>query len=120
MWISFTNFGEPNKELGGKYFVPCLKNRALCAAGWSCNANVSHAVDAENWPVYTLDDPQNFVFEQNISSHAEPDLYRAEGIKYINNLIVARAGTDCKGLEACGWTDTGDEIYFETLEESRG
>ena len=19
MWISFTNFGEPNKELGGKY-----------------------------------------------------------------------------------------------------
>lgn len=76
-------------------------------------------MDAEDWPVYTLDDPQNFVFEQNISSHAEPDLYRAEGIKYINNLIVARAGTDCEGLEACGWTDTGDEIYLEVLEEAR-
>lgn len=63
------------------------------------------AVEAEKWPVYTLDDPQDFVFEQNVSSHAEPDLYRAEGMKYISDLIMARNATDCSGLVACGASD---------------
>ncbi|KAF2769967.1 alpha/beta-hydrolase [Teratosphaeria nubilosa] len=75
MWIGFVNYGDPNKHLG---------------------------VDAEHWPVYTIDDPQNFVFEQNVTSHSEPDLYRAEGIKYISDLIKARRRTDCSGLVACG------------------
>jgi triacylglycerol lipase len=70
-------------------------------------------VESQHWPVYTLDDPQNFVFEQNVSSHAEPDTFRAEGIKYLSNLILARAGTDCESLVACGVSDTGDEIYLE-------
>lgn len=96
---------------------PAMQIQPICSAKHNFDADLSCAVDAQDWPVYTIDDPQNFVFEQNISSHAEPDLYRAEGIKYINNLIVARAGTDCEGLEACGWTDTGDEIYLEVLEE---
>lgn len=63
--------------------------------------------------MYTLDDPQNFVFEQNITSHAESDLFRAEGMKYINDLIVARAGTSCAGLVACGSADLGDETYLD-------
>ncbi|KAK3673248.1 hypothetical protein LTR78_006793 [Recurvomyces mirabilis] len=80
-WISFINFGDPNMHLG---------------------------VDAETWPAYTLDGdgPQNFVFEQNVTSHPEPDLFRAEGIQYISNLIVARAGRNCSGLVACGESDT--------------
>ena len=60
---------------------------------------------SETWPAYTLDDPQNFVFEQNISSHPEPDLYRAEGIQYIGKLIEARQGRNCTGLVACGASD---------------
>jgi len=86
MWISFANFGDPNMQLG---------------------------VESEHWPVYTLDDPQNFVFEQNVSSHPEPDTFRAEGIKYLSNLILARAGKDCESLVACGVSNTGDELYLE-------
>jgi hypothetical protein len=70
-------------------------------------------VDSEYWPVYTLDDPQNFVFEQNITSHAESDLFRAEGMKYINDMIVARAGTACESLVACGSTNDGSETYLD-------
>ncbi|KAK5715926.1 hypothetical protein LTR15_009751 [Elasticomyces elasticus] len=78
MWISFVNYGDPNQQLG---------------------------VDAQVWPAYTLDAPQNFVFEQNVSSHAEADTYRAEGIHYIENFILARAGGTCSGLVACGASD---------------
>ncbi|KAK5175894.1 uncharacterized protein LTR77_001034 [Saxophila tyrrhenica] len=79
MWISFVNFGNPNKQLG---------------------------VEAETWPAYSQQQPQNFVFEQNITSHAEPDYYRAEGIHYIGELIAARHGRNCSGLEACGYNNT--------------
>ncbi|KAK3628363.1 hypothetical protein LTR56_018631 [Elasticomyces elasticus] len=78
MWISFVNYGDPNQHLG---------------------------VDAQSWPVYTLNDPQNFVFEQNVTSHPEADLYRAEGIHYIENFILARAGGTCSGLVTCGASD---------------
>lgn len=57
------------------------------------------------WPAYSIDNPQNFVFEQNVTSHAEADEYRAEGINYISELIVARHGTNCTGLVACGASD---------------
>ncbi|KAM0705990.1 hypothetical protein Q7P35_007350 [Cladosporium inversicolor] len=86
MWVSFANYGDPNKNLG---------------------------VESSHWPIYTLDDPQNFVFEQNVTSHAESDLFRAEGMKYINDMIVARAGTSCASLLACGSTDLGDETYLK-------
>ncbi|KAI5367385.1 Putative carboxylesterase, type B, carboxylesterase type B, active, alpha/Beta hydrolase [Septoria linicola] len=77
-WISFVNFGDPNKNLG---------------------------VDANHWPEYTLEDQRNFVFEQNVTSHMEPDYYRAEGIRYINDLALARKGTNCTGLAACSASD---------------
>ncbi|KAK5114135.1 hypothetical protein LTR62_002705 [Meristemomyces frigidus] len=79
MWISFINYGDPNQHLG---------------------------VAAETWPQYTLANPQNFVFEQNVTSHPEADLYRAEGIAYIGQLIQARDGRNCTGLVACGASDT--------------
>lgn len=85
------NFGDPNQHLGGKCNATAPISRAYKRA----------AVEAEHWPVYSLDNPQNFVFEQNITSHAESDWYRAEGIKYISDLILARRGTQCSGLAAC-------------------
>jgi hypothetical protein len=51
------------------------------------------------WPVYSVEEPRNFVFEQNVTSHAEAD--RAKGIGYINELLLARRGTGCTRLEVC-------------------
>ncbi|KAF2169199.1 hypothetical protein M409DRAFT_64945 [Zasmidium cellare ATCC 36951] len=75
MWISFVNFGDPNRGVGD--------------------------LEATHWPVYTLENPRQFVFEQNVTSHAESDWYRAEGIQYISDLILSRRGTECSGIEAC-------------------
>ncbi|KAF2224644.1 cholinesterase [Elsinoe ampelina] len=41
---------------------------------------------AEDWPKYTTHEPQDFVFDANRTSYAEPDTYRAEGIALINSL----------------------------------
>ncbi|THX94206.1 alpha/beta-hydrolase [Aureobasidium pullulans] len=37
------------------------------------------------WPVYSVDEPQNMVFDANVTSHPEPDTWRAEGIKLISD-----------------------------------
>ncbi|KAH0342270.1 alpha/beta-hydrolase, partial [Aureobasidium melanogenum] len=44
------------------------------------------------WPVYSVEAPQNMVFDANVTSHAEPDTWRAEGIKLItdNNIQYHR------------------------------
>lgn len=36
------------------------------------------------WPRYDLSSPQSIVFDANVSSYAEPDTYRKEGIDLIN------------------------------------
>ncbi|USP73733.1 hypothetical protein yc1106_01007 [Curvularia clavata] len=36
------------------------------------------------WPVYNNDDPLQYVFDANVSSFAEPDTFRKEGIALIN------------------------------------
>ena len=36
------------------------------------------------WPKYSVSSPMDFVFDANVTSHAEADTYRAEGIKLIN------------------------------------
>ncbi|KAH7401049.1 Alpha/Beta hydrolase protein [Phaeosphaeria sp. MPI-PUGE-AT-0046c] len=37
------------------------------------------------WPKYSLDNPLDMVFDANVSSYAEPDTYRKEGMKLIND-----------------------------------
>ncbi|KAG9515783.1 alpha/beta-hydrolase, partial [Aureobasidium melanogenum] len=37
------------------------------------------------WPVYSVEAPQNMVFDANVTSHTEPDTWRAEGIKLITD-----------------------------------
>lgn len=64
-------------------------------------------VEAETWPAYDLSDPQVFVFDQNTTSYAEPDWYRAPGMEYVGNLISARQGRNCSGIEACGGSNVG-------------
>ncbi|KAF4315054.1 hypothetical protein BBO99_00005859 [Phytophthora kernoviae] len=48
-------------------------------------------VTAVEWPEYTLDDPQNIVFDVNVTDLAfiEPDIYRAEAIAFLNALAAA-------------------------------
>lgn len=36
------------------------------------------------WPAYNVQKPENFVFDANITSHPEPDTWRAAGINLIN------------------------------------
>jgi carboxylesterase type B len=38
----------------------------------------------EKWPVYKSKDPRDYVFDANVTSHAEPDTWRNEGISLIN------------------------------------
>ena len=36
------------------------------------------------WPRYAVGNPMNFVFDANVTSHPEPDTWRAEGIRLVN------------------------------------
>lgn len=38
----------------------------------------------KDWPVYDVKNPLDFVFDANVTSYAEPDTYRKEGMKLIN------------------------------------
>jgi hypothetical protein len=42
------------------------------------------------WPEYNLSNPQNLVFDTNVTelAYAEPDTYRAEGIAFISEHFV--------------------------------
>lgn len=59
-WASFVNDLNPNGWIGR-------------------DANVT------SWPAYTTANPSNMVWDANVTSHAEPDTWRAEGIKLIND-----------------------------------
>jgi hypothetical protein len=39
----------------------------------------------EMWPKYDVAKPMDFVFDANVSSYAEPDTYRKEGMQLIND-----------------------------------
>ena len=38
----------------------------------------------ELWPKYDIANPLDFVFDANVTSYAEPDTYRTEGMDLIN------------------------------------
>lgn len=48
-----------------------------------------NATRAGNWPSYDIDRPLHMVWDANITSYAELDTFRAEGIKLINANAVA-------------------------------
>jgi len=41
-------------------------------------------VPSAAWPKYSLDAPANFVFDANVTSYVEEDVFRAEAIGYFN------------------------------------
>lgn len=43
----------------------------------------------EGWPVYAAKNPMDYVFDANVSSYAEPDTFREEGIALINSAAIA-------------------------------
>jgi carboxylesterase type B len=67
-WVAFVHDLDPNGFVAGR-------NSSLPA-----------------WPRYSVDAPKNMVFDANVTSHAEPDTWRKEGIKLIadNNVQYHR------------------------------
>ena len=58
-WASFVYDLDPNRWVGRDATVPA-------------------------WPTYSVESPMNMVWEANITSHTEPDTFRAEGISILN------------------------------------
>lgn len=65
-------------------------------------------VPAEPWVAVDADEPEYYYFQQNATSSSMPDIVRAEGVSYWEELIMARKGTNCTGIVACGSTYDGD------------
>jgi hypothetical protein len=57
-------------------------------------ANYFNAVNFIQWPVYTLDAPQNIVFDTNVTclAYLEPDTFRAEAIAYLSETVLVNVG----------------------------
>ena len=84
MWVSFIVNGDPNTNNG----TPG-STAALCGL-----VNPTETATSVHWPVYMLDNPQNIVFNANVTNllYAEPDYYRAEGIQYISDRFISVYG----------------------------
>jgi hypothetical protein len=65
-------------------------------------------VPAKPWVPVDADEPEYYYFQQNTTSSSFPDTVRAEGVSYWEELIMARKGTNCTGIVACGSTYNGD------------
>lgn len=64
-WVSFVHDLDPNSFRAG--------------------ADRARFAGVPAWPRYDARNPQNFVFDANVTSYAEPDTFRAEGIALINS-----------------------------------
>jgi carboxylesterase type B len=66
-WVSFVYDLDPN--------------------GWK-----GRSKDVREWPKYSVKNPKDFVFEANVTSHVELDMWRREGIDFINQNALAVYG----------------------------
>lgn len=50
--------------------------------------------EGSRWPIYPLDNPEIIIFDVNVTglSYVMPDLYRAQGIKYIGDNLASLFG----------------------------
>lgn len=78
MWIGFVYSGDPN------YIIKSL------------------SPSTPTWPRYTLPNAENYVFTINETLYTEPDTYRAEGINYLMDMMIASKNQNCTSIEACG------------------
>lgn len=61
------------------------------------SGEIGHRDDENNfavsdWPVYRADNPEEFVFDANVTSFVEKDTYRSNGIKLINSAAYSVYG----------------------------
>jgi carboxylesterase type B len=94
-WVSFIVNGDPNYS-GGELFIL----RALCSFFGGFQEQtilylivadcLSFIVNFVKWPVYTLDAPQNIVFNANVTglAYLERDTFRAEAIAYLSETVL--------------------------------
>ncbi|KAJ5622512.1 hypothetical protein N7528_005744 [Penicillium herquei] len=78
MWIGFAYSGDPN------YIIQKL------------------GPEVPLWPPYTLPEPRNYVFTINETLYTEPDTFRAEGINWLMDIMVASKNRNCTSIAACG------------------
>lgn len=78
MWIGFTYYGDPNPVI--QSLEPSIPT----------------------WPKYELPNPQNFVFTINESLYTEPDTFRAPGINWLMDMMIASKNRNCTSIVACG------------------
>ena len=93
MWVSFITEGDPNGNGGGSqislsHTLPLSPFPLLSTQRRGVVTRPKIATNV-TWPVYSLDNPQNIVFDVNVTTlaYAEPDIYRAEGIQYIDDRL---------------------------------
>ncbi|OJJ50147.1 hypothetical protein ASPZODRAFT_110266 [Penicilliopsis zonata CBS 506.65] len=90
MWIGFVYSGDPN------YLVD----------------KIGATVPVPEWPKYQLPAPRNYVFTINQTLYTEPDTFRAEGINWLMDMMVASKNRNCTSIVACG--GEADAINGET------
>lgn len=91
MWVSFIVNMDPNMANGE--LVTDFLLFAPLASCWKCALLTWTGVVVTGgfeWPRYTVDDPQNIVFDVNVTdlAYIEPDTYREEGIEFIIDHMV--------------------------------
>jgi carboxylesterase type B len=74
--------GKPQRYIDLAYFMS--SSWAAFVYELDPNAWKSRPKGIEKWPRYDCEDPRDFVFEANVTSHSEPDTWRSEGIDLIN------------------------------------
>lgn len=88
MWIGFVYSGDPN------YIIQKVDSSIT------------------PWPKYELPAPRNYVFTINETLYTEPDTFRAEGINWLMDMMVASKNQNCTSIAACGGAD--DAMNGET------
>lgn len=75
-WAAFIHDLNPNGH-GGECDDNCFDGSVL---------TTFEVPNIPAWPVYSNSNPQDFVFDANVTSHPEPDTYRANGTAFINSI----------------------------------
>jgi carboxylesterase type B len=74
--------GKPQRYIDLAYFIS--STWASFVHDLDPNSWKSRPKNIGKWPRYKVEDPVDFVFDANMTSHAEQDTWRKEGIDFIN------------------------------------
>lgn len=74
--------GKPQRYIDLAYFM--CSSWVSFVHGLDPNGWAGRSKSIEKWTRYDVNDPKDFVFEANVTSHVEKDTWRKEGIDLIN------------------------------------